>query len=663
MPAVGTTHHVRIGADYFLIKPGSYRKRQAPLFGPRFATGDPDWNNLSFWQHWVQHCWVGGFDAKEWSDDAMFDKSAGVDTSYHEVLLLSRDLGPNVAATRTTENDKFSAEGGVGFEREFFAWSPVGDTASSALYCLSRPAALGSSSYLHRWSGTVWVLVRTFASKKVGGFARWSAKMYFGTEGATVDRMTGNPGSEVFDTLAKPGGLTDVPYVIRPFRDRVYFGFGNKLWRMKLDHTWDGSTVFFEAGGVDYLYRATEHLGFLYLASWNGHILRTDANNTFDMWKMEGMSRITDLRSFDGRLFMAVIDPLEGTTASEAVLYQFSGAAVTELKRFGKIGVQMSLGHLRVVGGRMFFGASSLFGFQNGFGLCMYDPVEDSYHIFATNGDGTNYPGGAEQVNWVVDDVLWYRGYLWASIRGQGIFRTTYTVRDVQSLLSTYDTTTIGGVVAALNGGWLSSSEFDAGTPGLTKLWSRVTMAVDLPSTATSVYLEYSLDGGATWVSQGAATKTGTATRYNWKFQLGAAATGGVYGSSFKYRLTLRTTDTTKTPAVRGVIVRYLPVPEPNWVWDMVLVLSDTQHLLDGTIDLPNNVAKLAALEASFRVQSLVHYQDIDGTKWATGAGTNVGALIQSVEEIVPFLGPTSAGAIEREIRIQLIEAVETYEL
>ena len=51
MPGVGTTHHISLGGHYYLLKPASYQKRVAPQFGARFTTGDPDYNNLSFWQH------------------------------------------------------------------------------------------------------------------------------------------------------------------------------------------------------------------------------------------------------------------------------------------------------------------------------------------------------------------------------------------------------------------------------------------------------------------------------------------------------------------------------------------------------------------------------------------------------------------------------------
>lgn len=653
----GTTHHIRLGDYYYLIKPGTYRKTQAPMFGPRFTTGDPDWNNLSLWQHWAQRCWIGGVDAPEWEDDAMFDKSIGIDTTNHEVLLLARDLGPSNATRTGAANYNLATEAGTSHKREFFTWSGSSDTEK--LYCLSYDSAPGSAdSLLFRWTGSAWTLVNTF-TRDCRSVARFRSAVIFGTSSGNLRRMTGSPGSESFSDVAKPSGVTDTPYVMKAWRGQLWVGFGQDIWRLKRDLTWDGSTAFYEGSDITRYTGMELHLGFLYICSNNGHIFRSDGNNTFDMWSMESGTQIQSMRSFDGRLFIACRDPLEGTTAAEAVLYQFTGAAVTELKRFGKVGVEMSFGKLRTVGGRMFMGASSLWGFQDGFGIGMYDPVEDSYHMFATNRLAATYTGGTEQVKWIVDDVVLFNEYLWVTVRGYGVFRTRYTVRDVERFLSTYDNSAVGGT--APNGGWLESSEFDAGTPGMLKLWNAIILDIDVPSTATSIGVDYSVDNGANWVAAGSHTGDGTTKRLIKTFPLGSSSTGGVYSASLKYRLRLHTTDSSRTPAIRGLVVRYLPVPEPNWVWNFDIVLSDEQILLDGTVQNPDNATKLAALETAFRAQNLLHFVDIDGTKWASGTGTQVGVLIQSMQHIVTHIGPTSEGSLERDIRIQLIETVEAY--
>lgn len=643
--AVGTTHHVKIGSQFHLVRPGSYRKRPAPLFGARFTSGDPDYNLLNFWQHWAQTCWVGGIGAETWMDDAMYDEGVGVDSTQHEVMVLARDLGPNSPATRS--GDGWNVGGGA-YGREFFNFN-------DKLYVLVHGPTASGVGYLYRLNNDdTWSLVKTF-TERVRSVCAFRDVVYFGDLGASISWMNA---AETFGTTAKPAAVTAyVPYEMKVYRNHMYVAFGRFIYRMKPDGTWDGATAFYEAPGVNYINHMEVHLGQLYMASQNGHILRTDGNNTFDIWQFEGGISMSGLRSFDGRLFVGANEPLQGTSASQGVLYQFTGSAVTELKRWGTIGRECTLGRMRVIGSKLFYGASDLLGIAPGFGIAVYDAVEDAHSIWASNRDGVGYAAGTEAVNYQVDDVFFWKGQLYCSVRGFGIFRTWYTFHDVSRLLATYDTTAAGDVRGSKNGGWYTSSDFDGGTPGLQKLWHSMTIHVDLPTSACSVYVEYSLDGGATYQVAGEVTKTTSATRYSKVLVIGNGTP--VRGTRFKYRITLRTTDSTRSPQLRGVIVKYLPQPEPNWTWEMVLVLSERQELLDGSVADVDVTGKLLALEQAFRAGDLVQFTDLDGTVWAP---SGPGILIYDLQQDVRYSGPASEGAVEADVRITLMEAVEGYE-
>ena len=357
MPGVGTTHHVKIGSDYHLIRQGSYQKRPAPLFGARFTSGDPDYNNLSFWQHWVQTCWVGGLDAQQWIDDAMYDEAIGVDTSQHEVMVLARDVARGSGANWTV--------GGGVKDRMMIMFN---DT----LWVLNIGAAATLYKYDDGTDG--WTLVKTF-TENVQTMCRFGGYLYFGTDGSNLVRMTTG---EVFSNVAKPATVTDQVYGMGVYRSRLYVGFGREIWRLKPNATWDGSTSFYDAAGINYIKQTELHLGWLYFASADGHILRTNGNNTYDLWTMEN-GTVSSMRSYDGKLFLAVAEKLPGTTATQGVLYQFTGAAVTELKRFGAVGNSTPLGRMHVAARRLFYGASNLLGIQHGFGIAQYDAVEDAH--------------------------------------------------------------------------------------------------------------------------------------------------------------------------------------------------------------------------------------------------------------------------------------------
>jgi hypothetical protein len=175
--------------------------------------------------------------------------------------------------------------------------------------------------------------------------------------------------------------------------------------------------------------------------------------------------------------------------------------------------------------------------------------------------------------------------------------------------------------------------------------------------------VEYSTDGGATWVAVGTLTKTISQSRYARLFFLddGEASPGPLYAYSLKVRISLDTANTTRSPQLRGVIVRYLPIPDPSWTWQMTLVLSEKQQLLDGSTQEPDNVAKLADLRAKFRSQEMVPFIEPDGTEW-TSTNQRPGVLIRDMQEHMPFIGPTSMGALEYEVPITLLEMNEHYE-
>lgn len=660
MPGVGTTHNVKIAGNYYLLRPGSYRKRPGPVFGARFATGDPDYNNLSFWQHWAQTCWVGGFGAETWMDDAMFDEGVGIDASQHEVMVLARDLGPQ--ASRGTGNWNLD-EGDSPRQGEFTVYN-------GKLYCLrfgDQDATPPSRLYVWTEGSSTWTLVKTF-STEVRTMEPFSGWLVFASRGANMERMDQ---AEAFSTFAKPAGMSEPGYTSRTYRGKYYVAFANFIWRLKPDFTWDGTTAFYTAEGLTHVDNVLAldysdiHLGFLYFASKDGHILRTDGNNTFDIWQFEPSVLIRSIRSFDGRLFVATTEPLVGTTAQQSVLYQFTGSAITELKRWGRVGRDIEPGVMRVVGSRLFFGAPSLLGMSDadGFGVGMYDAAEDAYHLFASCQDATAFPGGTEGINWIVDDVMYFKGYIWALVRGYGVFRTLLSYSDVSRFQATYDTTAAGGSPGDTNGGYYESSDFDAGTPGLDKLWNAVTVHVDLPTTATSITLAYSIDGGQTWVEVDTLVGNGTDTRYAQTWALGVGnPLEGLRATRFKYRITLRTTNSTRSPQLRGVIVRYLPLPEPNWQWDMILIVSERQHLLDDTtavLDESAIDAAIFAIEDAFRQQMPVNFIDVDGQNWTINDGA--GVLVTDYVKEYGTIGPDSDGGHEAYLRISLLEAVEAY--
>lgn len=649
MPTVGVTHNLSLGGRYYMIRPGSYIKRSAPQFGARFTSGDPDYNNLSMWQHWAQRCWVGGMDAEVYADDAMYHQGVGVDTSEHEKMTLARDLARGSGSNWDL--------GATSRKRKFFVWN-------SSLFCVTKPS-FGTASILWKYDSATdgWVLTYTFPDNCVTSVASFDGKMFFGgrkldNSAARLEWATGGlTGS--FTTVTNPTGIgTAAVDGMASFQQKLYVCFGTQVWRMKDDETWDGNVVFYKVNSLsdsNKIVSMTTHLGALYMLSSNGHVHKTDGNTTFDIWNWDGATNGIAIKSFDGRLFIATYEYTDTSAEGYGVLYQMSGSAVTQLKRWGKEGEYTNLGSLLVHDRKMFYGASNLLGMRAGFGITCYDPIEDAHSIIASNGDTVTYArGAAPYPAYGVDDVFAFGGYLWVSVRDHGVFKTPYRYRDFWQGVRHYDTTSAGGSPGAQNGGWFTTSTYDAGTPGLRKMWRKIIADYQLPVAATSVTLEYSLDNGTTWTALttiSSANGATLATRERKEFWL-----DNIQSVSLKIRGTLRSTDATKTPTFFGFIVSYLPIVEPNWMWTFTIVMSEKQHLVDGTTETNDTEEEMSFLRNAFRTKQMLTFTDIDNTVWASGGGD--GVIIYDID--FRIFDPSSQ-PLEGEITVTLLEAVETY--
>jgi hypothetical protein len=652
MPGVGTTHHILLDGHYYLVKPGSYQKRVAPTFGARFSTGDPDFNNMSMWQHWAQRCFIGGMDSPNWGDDAMYDDGVGVNTTEHDWVTLSRDLGKGAGSN--WDISKGTTAASVGYK-----WCLY----NNKLYVLTMGSA-ASKIWEYDPATDGWT-DRTGSSAIIGrSIAAFDGKIWIGgrNSGDTASRLIYSSGATLatWTAITVPSGAVAHVSALRAFQQKLYACYGPSIYRYKENAAGSG----YEQDGTTAFYKATQnsesnkiialevHLGFLYGLSDNGHVHRTDGNQTFDIWNWDGGTRGVALKSFDGRLFVITYEYTNTAEVGMGVLYQMSGSAMTELKRWGKDTESNIIGSLTVYDRKLFYGASNLLGMTDrvGFGVAIYDPVEDAHSIVASNTDTATYSrGSSPYVNYIVDDVIFHQAKMFVAVRGHGAFYTPYKFRDYTVGTRTYDRTANGGSVASKNGGWLTTSTYDAGTPGVRKLWRKIVVDYTIPSAAASIFVEYSTDNGATFSSTNAGAITTVGTRVRKEFWL-----NNQVSTSLKLRFTLRSTTATVTPTLFGYVVSYIPEPEPNWMWDFTIVLSEKQVLLDGTIATVATETELTFLSTSYRNKLLLSFTDAEGQVWASNGP---GVLIYDMRVALPDL----TQPLEGEVNLTLLEAVETY--
>ena len=632
MPAVGTTHHVKLGTEYLIVRPNSYQKKPAPTFGARITTGDPDYNNLSIWQHWVQKCWIGGMGAEAWVDDAMFDNAVGLDTTVHEKATISRGL--------TQPGASWTLGGATNMAYKRFI------VFNNILYALNLGGTVASRLYSYNPATLIWTFVAmpgvTFLARSLATF---DGKLFVAgyDSGVSLPKVFYATTPGTWFVVANPAGATGTVYAMGAYNTKLYVAYGTQVWRLKDDQTWDGNVVFYKVNansGSNYISAMETHLGFLYMLSQNGHLHRTDGNNTFDIWSWDSQTFGVSLRSYDGKLFVGTYEYTDTSDVGYGVLYQFTGAAVTELKRWGVDGKSTTIGQMIVYARKLLYGASGLFGLAGGFGVASYDSVEDAHSIYAIQLDTTTYPDATGKgTDWIVDDVIVWGGKLFASVRKHGIFYTQHSFQDIGVGLASFTTTAPGGI--------MESSLYDAGTPGLQKYWRKVTVYCDLPTVNQSFILQVSIDGGGAY----AILPT----------TVGPSPAGGQYifylnnrSTRFKWKITLKTTDSAKSPTLRGIVVAYLPLPEPNWMWTFTIPVADKWTLLDGTTEVKSTNALIAYLEGLYRSQTLIQFIDVDGVLWASNGA---GVLIYDMSTVHYDIEQPR----EADVRITLLEAVETY--
>ena len=673
MAGVGTTHQVKLGDVYLQEVVGGHRQRQAPLRGARVATGDPSYNDLSVWQVWNQHCWAGGLSADKWVDDSMFDTAVGLDSTLHEQLSMSRDLSVATAGTLDAVT--------LGEPREFIVYKKP--SGVKRLYCISKPSSANSKLWKLTHSTNTWVLIKAFTQQATCIVAH-SGELAIGFTNGKI-KSAANPDNNSWVNRNPPKGETNGVSAMMRYRQRLYVSYGRTVYRRKWNWKVDGKTEFYDPNEGGKIVAFETHLGFLYMGSKGGHIHRTDGNNSFDLWSWDGGTEVVSLRSFDGRLFIGTYEYTDDDTLGIGGIYQMTGSAVTQLKKWGEIDRSTITGKFRAYDRKLFYGASSLWSMNKnaagtdlgGFGVAVYDPIEDAHSVWATNKDTATYPDASGTgADWIVDDVIYYRGRLHAAVRGVGNFWSTVTYRDYVTGTVNYDTTTTAATGSA-NNGFLVSSVYDGGTPGLQKMWRFGELEAHLPSDAVSIELQYSLDKGDNWVSMGTLQRTltgtltsdgtavvvGSGTDFGTELEVGdildiqgetatvagvdsdtqftatstvvaaagtafvnktefrrkwylSTSTAMVRGVRLSYRVVFNSSNGTQSPTLNAVSFWYLPEPEPNWTWDLRVVIADQVELLDGTDDEQNIDTLRNTLEQYFRQQRVVQFTDFDGATY-----------------------------------------------
>ena len=162
---------------------------------------------------------------------------------------------------------------------------------------------------------------------------------------------------------------------------------------------------------------------------------------------------------------------------------------------------------------------------------------------------------------------------------------------------------------AYASSGWYQSSYFDANLPNYDKLYNQVVVKHDPLTEGQSVVVKYKFKEADSWTTLGTSNTVGAIEK-----TLSFAA--GTSSKKISLRVELATTNTSTTPTLTEVVMRYSLYPTRKWQWNMRLKLKENIFLLDGTQETRTAAQMRTALENLLSTQSLYTFVDIDETSY-----------------------------------------------
>jgi hypothetical protein len=146
--------------------------------------------------------------------------------------------------------------------------------------------------------------------------------------------------------------------------------------------------------------------------------------------------------------------------------------------------------------------------------------------------------------------------------------------------------------------GTLQMSYFEAGLPSMNKLWRDVTLHFESLFTGCSITIEYKTDeSDASWTNVGTANTVGSLTE---TFTFAVA----FYSKKLSLRITLATSDNTKTPTLKVIDIRYVLAPDFKYMWKFKIACPDNIVWLDGTEPISTTTAAITLAQTTLPLLS-----------------------------------------------------------
>lgn len=343
---------------------------------------------------------------------------------------------------------------------------------------------------------------------------------------------------------------------LQVYNSALYIGFSPTAM---IQVTTDGTT-FTSSKDIDepnnpgYVWDMEVYNGRLYAAGGNPEYVLSSNTQGF-LWSYDGFSW-TFVYNFDFTVIksLGVFDSLLFLGSIDSKLFVYNTASMDKLQDFPW---DVSINSLVVFDDKLAVGlgaTNSLTG-------------EEAIYIFDRNGFHKAYVPTSAGVNAMI------------TARNQLLIGCTSTTI-YKVLPTTY-----------VDSGTLQMSYFEASLPSIDKLWRSLILHHKALPSGCSILIEYKTDeSDASWTTLGT-SNTVDSTIKELTFPV------GFYSKKISLRATLSTTDTSHTPTLKVVDLKYVTIPDFKYMWKMKLVCADQLIWLDGTEPISTTAEAITADE------------------------------------------------------------------
>ena len=589
----------------------AYEMKQAPIYGSRFAQGDRSYGDFSFWWFWTQTDWSGGLkEDPNWADDAMFSSSKNLDTFSVNGQLKLLDK-PVVQTTDISENSS-------NITKIIYGTVDDGTNSISRFFLGNQATVTDGSNGCRLWQstdGNTWTLINHFVNVfKIRDLFVSLQNLY----------IVLNSQLYVFDDSTTP--FTTVTERTTEFN---VSGLACTLFDCGAD-----------VNGVAHVIgRAASPLQSTLKTS-----IDDGATFTQRILFPVGVLILNGI-SFNGDFYY--LRQLGGASGTSTALYRYNVGTTTDTLVYEFNGLNPITSNIDQLGNNfamVIVGNVLHIQFEDGsIWSCTTNDVitrelENRNSVIPTKGGFVNHREVAYGQNVTIRRNQGVSSFYnnRRNIADDDYLIPMASSGDVLLYINNEGNAADNNVYRSSSGSYYASGNFVtneyAEISAIDKLYYDVTLNFVTLASGESIEVEYSINGGTTYVSLGTASFSVDGAITNKNFLFGDA----VVSKTLILRITLTGGGTT-TPTVKDYSVRFVPAITTKKLWNININCGDEVKRLDGGLVETVGRELKGRLERAWWTKSILDFQDMDYATTILSGALNKSDTTITVDDTYDF--------------------------